>query len=142
MRHNAKKALMVDERYETIERQNRQLLDKLQHIMLADNGTLAPAAAGPGGAAAVRRVGPVSLNEQLRRHEQRRLTRENEVRAAPPRPAGAARWPGLGGAARTSQERRAADRRRDRLRAPRRAASAEHRAADHVAEARLFRAQA
>ncbi|KAG8463182.1 hypothetical protein KFE25_011179 [Diacronema lutheri] len=78
MRHNAKKALMVDERYETIERQNRQLLDKLQHIMLADNGTLAPAAAGPGGAAAVRRVGPVSLNEQLRRHEQRRLTRENE----------------------------------------------------------------
>lgn len=75
MAHNAKKALMVDERYESIERENRQLLGRLQHIMLHDQGQAPP----PPNA---RRVGPVSMNEDRRRREQHKVMRENEVRAA------------------------------------------------------------
>jgi E3 ubiquitin-protein ligase TRIP12 len=71
--HNAKKAMMVDERYESIERQNRLLLERLQHIMLHDQGQL-PALIHAG------RVGPASLNEERRRREQHKLVKENEVR--------------------------------------------------------------
>jgi hypothetical protein len=36
MAHNAKKAMAVDERYESIERSNRLLLGRLQSVMLND----------------------------------------------------------------------------------------------------------
>ncbi|KAJ1641204.1 KIAA1430-like protein-domain-containing protein, partial [Pavlovales sp. CCMP2436] len=69
--HNAKKAMMVDERYETIERSNRLLLERLQTVMLNDQGHLPPLPHA-------KRVGPASLNEDRRKRERVKVARENE----------------------------------------------------------------
>lgn len=72
---NAKKAMRVDEHYEAIERSNRNLLGRLQSIMIHDQGHAPPDPS-------VRTAGPTSLNRSKRLAEQSRLAAENEVRRA------------------------------------------------------------
>jgi hypothetical protein len=72
---NAKKAMQIDEHYEAIEKSNRNLLGRLQNIMVHDQGHAPPL---PG----VRAAGPTSLNRSKRLAEQNRLAAENEVRRA------------------------------------------------------------
>lgn len=71
MVHDAKKHMLRGDRARAIDRDNRLLLGRLQHIMTRDHGQLPPVGGG-------RRPGPVSLNDKRRRDENFKVTKDNE----------------------------------------------------------------